>query len=263
MPRSMRRIAPTPLAAAVVALALVLSGCTPAPTTTAVTVPGSSTSAPAESVDGRWTAFLAGDDANASDLYVYDRTTASSTFIAHGAAAPSISGDGRYVAFTSSADLLGTGPHHRDVFVWDRTTHGLSQVTHGNADSGVDDGAGDLDHRPQAISADGRILAFTTQATDLVPGGNIAGSMVSVDRSTGAVTLERPGNPGRPALDPALSADGRYLSFVQDFVQWPDGPATGTRVHRRDRATGTDVDIDLALSATSPPTATASPTTNP
>ncbi len=226
-----------------VVMAGTLAGCTSAPTTVGVSVPGMNTTAPAVSADGRWIAFLsvAQPGMNApGDLYVYDRTTATTTFVAHRTGLPAISGDGRYVAFMTNADPLGTGTYYRQVFTWDRVTGALAQLTRGNADSGDEDsGAGS---RP-AISADGTVIAFATAATDVVPGGNTSGALLAVDRTTGATSLVRE-SAGQVLSDVDLSHDGRYASLIVHARNFPRGT-----VHRLDRATGTDLAIDDALSA--------------
>jgi hypothetical protein len=77
-----------------------------------------------------------------------------------------ISADGRYVAFLSRASNLVSGDTNGeiDVFVHDRLTRETTRVsvasdgTQGNGDSG-----------PPSISADGRYVAFESEASNLVP----------------------------------------------------------------------------------------------
>jgi Tol biopolymer transport system component len=227
--RTWRSTALVVLTAAVVAGAL--AGCTPAPTTTGVTVPEKSISGPAVSADGRWVAFLAG-----SDLYLYDRSSGSSSLVVHGAGTPAISGDGRYLAFVSMLDLTGNGASHRDVFVWDRTTAEVTQLTHGNGDSGMS--TYDESSPPVDISVDGRVLAFTTKATDIVPGGNRSGSLVALDRDTGVASVIASPMSGH-ADNPSLSGDGRFVSYTLHAIDEYRGT-----IHRLDRSTGEDLVLD-------------------
>lgn len=76
------------------------------------------------SADGHWLAY--GSDS----VYVYDRTTGQSEFLAAGRE-PSISADGRYVAFTSSDSHLVPCDTNGldDVFVFDRLTQTLERVS--------------------------------------------------------------------------------------------------------------------------------------
>ena len=126
--------------------------------------------------------------------------------------------DGHWVAFTSVAGDLVTNDFNveDDVFVWDalagRTTL-VSVGLDGNA------GSGGYSATP-AISADGRFVAFTSLATNLVANDNNrsadifvrdlrAGTTVLASVSTDGV---HPGNGSSTA--PALSQDGRYVAFL-------------------------------------------------
>jgi Tol biopolymer transport system component len=84
-----------------------------------------------------------------------------------GSAWSAISADGRYVAFDSSATNLVPGDTNGvlDVFIHDRQTGQTSRVSVAS-DGTQGNGAS---HLP-AISADGRYVAFTSFATNLVPG---------------------------------------------------------------------------------------------
>jgi Tol biopolymer transport system component len=69
-----------------------------------------------------------------------------------------------------------------------------------------------------SISADGRRVAFTSAASDLVPGDTNGALDVFVrDRLTGSTERESVGGDGTQADDqslrPAISADGRSVAF--------------------------------------------------
>ena len=85
------------------------------------------------------------------------------------------------------------------------------------------------------ISADGRFVAFTSQATNLVPDGS--GYAFIHDRQTG--TTER-------SVGARFSADGRFVGFARPNNPPPMGSRYSLFI--RDRQTGTDelvsVDID-------------------
>mgnify|MGYP003323742185 CR=1 FL=1 len=85
----------------------------------------------------------------------------------NGSSVPSISGDGRYVAFMSDADNLVPGDTNgtSDIFVHDRLTMETTRVSVDSA--GVE---GNSDSYDSSISGDGRYVAFTSKATNLVPG---------------------------------------------------------------------------------------------
>ena len=150
---------------------------------------------------------------------------------------PSISGDGRYVAFASVSDNLVEGDTNSvvDVFVRDLqtgTTERVSVDDHGNQQNDQQQRDGEpfcgLDS-----SADGRYVAFSTAADNLVPNDTNAACDVFV-RDLQAGTTERVSvsSSGEQAngdsWDPRLSADGRYVTFAHG----PDDLA-GNDTHER------------------------------
>ena len=140
---------------------------------------------PVFSADGRSVAFdsLAGDlvanDTNGSgDVFVRDLKTGTTTLVSvnragtdtgnNGSFARTISADGRFVLYESSAsdlvvnDLNG----HEDVFVCDMKTGTTTLVSVNRA--GTRSGNG-FSTAP-AISSDGRLVAFFSEASDLIAG---------------------------------------------------------------------------------------------
>ncbi|MGH2687953.1 MAG: TolB family protein, partial [Actinomycetota bacterium] len=84
--------------------------------------------------------------------------------------APSISADGRYVAFISGSNTLVIPDNNktgRDVYVRDFSTNSTARV---NMSSGGEQAKGSSTGSAPAISADGRHVAFTSKATNLVAG---------------------------------------------------------------------------------------------
>ncbi|HEY2295856.1 MAG TPA: hypothetical protein VGM86_34575 [Thermoanaerobaculia bacterium] len=168
-----------------------------------------------------------------SDVFLYDRTARSTVLVSRSAASPTAAGDdaseqsalsadGRYVAFASLASDLVTGvndpPASSDIFLFDRVTAGTVLVSR----SAVGPGAADGDSLEPAISADGRWVAFSSLASDLVTGvtdANQASDVFLWDRTTGAKTLvSRPAANGRTSANdfsnhPSSSADGRYVLY--------------------------------------------------
>lgn len=80
---------------------------------------------------------------------------------------PAISGDGRFVAFPSAASNLVAGDTNEavDVFVRDRLAGTTERVSVGSGGEQAD-GRSDWG----AISADGRLVAFDSEASNLVAG---------------------------------------------------------------------------------------------
>ncbi len=135
------------------------------------------------SADGCFVAFqsyssnLVPGDANGfGDVFVRDRQSGTTERVSVGPGglegdgesyASLISADGRYADFSSSADHLVTGDTNgfQDVFLRDRLSGTTERV---GVDSAGAQGNGDS-YFP-LISADGRIVAFYSSATDLVAG---------------------------------------------------------------------------------------------
>jgi len=191
---------------------------------------------PSISADGRYVAFWSaatnlvnGDTNGIPDVFVHDRLTGTNQCVsvdslgtqANGhSLEPSISADGRYVAFMSYATDLVSGDTNgvQDVFVHDRQTGTTQRVS---VDSAADQG----DSRSvfPSISADGRYVAFTSWASDLVSGDtNQLFDVFVHDRQTGTtqrVSVNSAGMQGSAfEFDPpSISADGRYVAFCSSY----------------------------------------------
>ena len=159
-----------------------------------------------------------------TDIFVHDRTTGitelvsvdSSGIEANGDCSwPAISADGSIVAFLSLASNLVPGDTNgvQDLFVHDRTTGVTERVNLDSAGNEADGAASN-----PSISADGRFVAFDSDADDLVAGDtNLTGDVFVHDRVTGTterVSLDSAGNQGDLASSfPVLSADGSSVAF--------------------------------------------------
>jgi Tol biopolymer transport system component len=156
------------------------------------------------SADGRYVAFMsradnlvAGDTNKAMDVFVRDLETGLTERVSvsgdgtqgnKGSRFPSISGDGRYVAFVSDADNLVAGDLNRrsDVFVHDRSTGATTRVNI----SAVGTEARFGHSHVAAISDNGRFVAFSSDATNLVADDKNQTSDIFV-RDLEAQTTER------------------------------------------------------------------------
>ena len=215
---------------------------------------------PAISADGRFVAFesdatnlVPGDTNNAADVFVRDRLAgvtrrvSLSTNGGQGDGAsrdtfgPAISADGRYVAFSSFASNLVPGDTNNaaDVFVRDRllgVTRRVSLPTGG--------GQSNLGNTLWAMSADGMHVVFTSPASNLVPGDtNNAVDVFVRDRLAGVTSRASLSTGGGQANSrsyyPAISADGRFISFSSDASNLVPGDNNGVLdVFVRDRLTG-------------------------
>jgi len=157
--------------------------------------------------------------------------------------AAAIAADGRVVGFTSAASNLvaGDGNGASDVFVRDLERGATERVSVAAAGGDADGASAGV-----ALSADGRLVAFASAATDLVPDDTNGVADVFVrDRAAGTterVSLAADGRQGDGASfgAVAISADGRFVafrSFATNLV--PDDTNGVTDVFVRDRTAGT------------------------
>jgi Tol biopolymer transport system component len=141
------------------------------------------------------------------------------------------------VVFTSDAGNLVAGDTNgkSDVFVRDRAT---SQTTRINVSSGGTQG--NAQSNSPVISADGRYVAFTSSADNLVAGDKNAVDDVFVrDLKTGKTRLVSVSSAGvqgsNRSQSDAISADGRYVVFTSEI----NGEFNPTSVFVRDLKTRT------------------------
>lgn len=126
-----------------------------------------------------------------------------------------ISSNGRYFTFSSRAEDLATNDSNgfRDVFVQDRVA-GLTVLVSANT-NGVSGNGPSLE---PSISGDGRYVAFTSFANDIVAGdANNTSDVFVRDMATGNITLVSVANGGvqaaNPSSSPTISADGTKVLF--------------------------------------------------
>ncbi len=133
----------------------------------------------------------------------------------------SLSADGRFVAFASDASNLVPGDTNfdRDVFVRDRLTGATGRISvSSTGDEGNDTSAG-VSAGPPRLSADGRYVAFSSRASNLVPDDTNETDDVFVrDRATGTTeraSVASDGTQGNgESVTPSISGDGRYVTFT-------------------------------------------------
>ena len=159
---------------------------------------------------------------------------------------PSISGDGRFVAFGYVGPLVaGDTNFDDDVFVRDLQ---LGVTIRASVTSGGQEVQGDS--LWPALSADGRFVAFVSEASDLVPGDTNGFADVFV-RDLQAGTTERvsvdssgvEANANPFWFPPAISGDGRcvvFFSWASNLV-----PGVSAGLFLRDRVNGTTECVSL------------------
>jgi len=213
------------------------------------------------SADGRFIAFSSSspdfvpDDTNGrADIFARNRQTRAIEKITQasdggGANAnstlPALSANGRFVAFVSEASNLVNGDTNaaNDVFVYDRVAGTTARVSVSSSGEQSQGESFLLTFDEPAINANGRIVAFSSRATNLVPGASTSTVRVYVhDRQTGATTLQSVTPKGNGGAGPKLSADGRYLVFATS-----DG-----NVYLRDLQAQTTTRLSTGLSGAQP-----------
>ncbi|HXF00107.1 MAG TPA: hypothetical protein VN458_07155 [Solirubrobacterales bacterium] len=190
------------------------------------------------SATGRFVAFsdnapnlVEGDRNFRYDVYIHDRVRGETTRVSlssTGAEAnndsffPSISANGRFVAFASLASNLVPGDrnHRGDIFVRDRKRGTTTRVSVNSAGEEANDGSIWL----PAISDNGRIVAFFSRSTNLVPDDHngIAdffvrdlkrGETTRVSVSSAEEEQTRGSGAEELGIVPAISANGRFVAF--------------------------------------------------
>ena len=267
----MRQGGPALVVAAVGAALLTLSGAAAdsVPTSRVSIVTGGVQAnghsvAPAISGDGRFVAFysdatnlVAGDTNRARDVFVHDRQTGETTRVSVGpdgaeangdSFAPAISGDGRYVVFSSSASNLVPGDTNRadDIFLRDRVANTTTRISIGLGGTWANGGS-----YASAVSGDGKVVAYTSDATNLVSGdANGVRDVFVYDRAAGTTTLSSVSTDGKqtdaPSATPALDADGRivaFSSFADNLIVGDENETSDVFVH--DRQTGATTRVSV------------------
>jgi len=224
-----------------------------------------SASSPRLSGDGRYVVFFSaatdlipgfvdGNGPNDPDVYLYDRVTDTTTLVSHKAGSPTtssngiayafsdLSDDGRLVLFTGyGSDLLpgqvnGHNADDGNTFAFDRVTSTTALVNNRQGSATI---TGNWACSSAVQSADGGTIAFSTGATDILPGladTNGAHDVFVRDTATGATVLasRRQGGPSLSAgglsgvglgfgASVSQSADGRYVAFVSNAANFVSG----------------------------------------
>ncbi len=216
------------------------------------------------SADGRYITFVsnapnlvAGDTNDTLDVFVHDRQAKQTTRISvdssgvqgnEGSYHPNLSATGRYVTFQSSADNLvaedtNTNP---DIFVYDRVAEKTSRVSVGPNKAQANNSS----FFPK-ISADGRYVAFVSNATNLVADdtNNAIDSFIhdrKTKRTTRVSVNSNGGQQNSDSIELSISADGRYVafeSFADNLISGDTNNASDSFVHDRKTKLTTRVSV--------------------
>jgi hypothetical protein len=189
------------------------------------------------------TNLVGGSDSNGQfDVFLYNRQTGTNTLVSHrfnsavnaanarssidtpqyATNSQSISDDGRFVVFNSQATDLVSGfvegypLYPSDIYLFDRTTGTNVLLSHvaGSATMG-----GNRNSFGQAVSGNGRFVAFTSAASNILP-GVIGGQLYIYDTVLGTTTLATHSLAGSMvgsdlgAYAPVLGHDGSAISML-------------------------------------------------
>ena len=233
---------------------------------------------PSISADGRFVAFASyapnlvpGDNNMVRDVFVRDTVLGETTRVSVSSAGVEadndsgeyrwdtdgrwLSADGRFVTFPSDAGNLVAGDNnqYKDIFVHDRQT---GQTVRASISSSGQEGNAECLNT--SISANGRVVSFTSDSSNLVPADNNQvtdifvhdldtgeTSRVSVD-STG---LEANGGSGGTLGAGSLSSDGRYVAFEStgdNLVPGDNNAKSDVFVHDRQTAETKRLSVDAS-----------------
>jgi len=208
---------------------------------------------PSISADGRYVAFqsastdiMAGITPGRLHVYRKDVTTQAIERCSNSGAGteadndsflPSISGEGRFVAFESDATNLVTDDTNgfRDIYRKDLLTKDIVRCSLSATGAQADSISGF-----PSISADGRFVAFHSNATNLVPGDtNGFLDIYRKDLLTSQTVLCSTSAAGtqtnNDSLIPALSPDGKYVTFESMATNLTAGATGGfSNVYRKE-----------------------------
>lgn len=249
------------------------------------------------SQDGRYVAVISRgpdlvpgqvDTNNKNEVILVDRSTGAATLVSHAAGSPAtasngfstnaaIDGDGAWLAFDSDAsDLIpGIGSPHPfpgSVYLYSRAAGTLTLVSRRASNPGLS--ANGPSFSP-VISLDGRYVAFSSTATDLVTGQvdvPNSGDVFLYDRVTGDMSLasHAAGAPLQAAAvatntspyhPVGMTPDGRWVVFPSqgtDLVSGQTDTNAGDDLFLYDRTTGAVTLV--SRSASSPATTANAPT---
>jgi flagellin-like hook-associated protein FlgL len=219
------------------------------------------------SADGRYVAFestasnlVEGDNNAARDIFRKDmltgdvlRVTTSSNGSQsnNNAFNAQISADGRYVVFESDASNLVAGDNNaaRDIFRKDMLTGEVLRVNTSSNGSQSNNNSNNAQ-----ISADGRYVVFSSDASNLVAGDtNAATDIFRKDMQTGEVLrVSTNGNGGEGngvSFNSSISADGRYVLFGSSSTNLVENDRNNkSDIFRKDILTGEVLRVNTSSS---------------
>jgi Tol biopolymer transport system component len=236
-------------------------------------VANGSASQPALSGNGRYVAFTSTasnlfphDDNKQTDVFVHDVLAGQTVLVSANAQGsgngwssnPSISANGRYVIFDSSAHNLQRSPHNHVPNVYFRDLHtGIDTLVSQSTGGVAQNQAAGTFRQISSISSNGKLVAFDSDATNLVHGDTNRRSDVflrNIPRhTTQLISVNNAGFEGNSdSFSPAISADGTKVAFESYARNLGGGGGPLENVFVRDLALRTTSVIDVGPQCQSP-----------
>ncbi len=205
--------------------------------------------------------LVAGDTNTFDDVFLRDRSAGTLTRMsipvtggepnAH-VIEPAVSADGSVVAFSTTASNMAPGIPAGISQIYVRAG-GVTQLV-----SKANDGSpGTGNSFVPSLSADGRYVAFWSNANNLVGGADapFTSDVFVFDRQTSTIelisqsTAGAPANAGQDSHLPSISADGRYVAFQSLSSTFSPADTNGQRdIYLRDRVGNTTTLISTSTS---------------
>jgi Tol biopolymer transport system component len=194
------------------------------------TLGNATSTTPSISGDGQTVVFasmatnlVAADTNGESDIFLHDRQTGTTDLVSVGinqrpannrSWSPSLSQDGRRIVFVSwASNLVKDDTNNQpDIFVYDRLTRETFLVSVGS-NGALGNGWSDAPD----ISADGQLVVFSSEATNLVPNDtNNQADIFVHNQQTGETQLVSKLRDDIPVSggSPVISGDGTTIAFV-------------------------------------------------
>ncbi len=196
--------------------------------------------------DGRFVAFesnatnlIVGEANPSGGLFLHDNQTGQTTRVATDGLSASISNDGRFIAYVVETSISNT-EYASDIYLYDRVTGTTTLVS-----AALDGNPGNGHSESPGISGNGRFVAFSSEATDLVNGDADGQTDIFVrDTQTNTTALASAAlngaSPDGGSNFPTLSADGRYVAFLSRATNLVSGDINGAPdIFVRDLQAGT------------------------